>query len=128
MRRLVDISTDLSLSAPRHRFPAALSHFKSASRPPSILSSTTRSAEALMLSVPTPSLTLFLTLLKNFLWGVLLITSQSIMSILRSALISGSILRKRSEEHTSELQSRGHLVCRLLLEKKKKKKITNRQH
>src|SRR5687768_17952288 len=35
----------------------------------------------------------------------------------------------RSEEHTSELQSRLHLVCRLLLEKKKKKKkkikITN---
>src|SRR5437660_4240729 len=29
----------------------------------------------------------------------------------------------RSEEHTSELQSRGHLVCRLLLEKKKKNKI-----
>src|SRR5690625_7597398 len=28
--------------------------------------------------------------------------------------------RLRSEEHTSELQSRGHLVCRLLLEKKKK--------
>src|SRR5439155_25692950 len=28
--------------------------------------------------------------------------------------------RTRSEEHTSELQSRGHLVCRLLLEKKKK--------
>src|SRR2546429_6325194 len=30
----------------------------------------------------------------------------------------------RSEEHTSELQSRLHLVCRLLLEKKKKKKKT----
>src|SRR5690554_6608290 len=30
--------------------------------------------------------------------------------------------RHRSEEHTSELQSRPHLVCRLLLEKKKKKK------
>src|SRR2546422_3705619 len=30
----------------------------------------------------------------------------------------------RSEEHTSELQSRLHLVCRLLLEKKKKKKLT----
>src|SRR3989442_5480585 len=29
--------------------------------------------------------------------------------------------RCRSEEHTSELQSRPHLVCRLLLEKKKKK-------
>src|SRR5690625_6297675 len=28
-------------------------------------------------------------------------------------------LETRSEEHTSELQSRGHLVCRLLLEKKK---------
>src|SRR5690554_7737915 len=33
-------------------------------------------------------------------------------------------LAKRSEEHTSELQSRPHLVCRLLLEKKKKKKKT----
>src|SRR5690554_7437319 len=31
-------------------------------------------------------------------------------------------LNKRSEEHTSELQSRPHLVCRLLLEKKKKTK------
>src|SRR6266498_6162860 len=31
----------------------------------------------------------------------------------------------RSEEHTSELQSRPHLVCRLLLEKKKKKKLNN---
>src|SRR5207253_4338648 len=31
------------------------------------------------------------------------------------------IVRSRSEEHTSELQSRGHLVCRLLLEKKNKK-------
>src|SRR3989449_3918306 len=31
----------------------------------------------------------------------------------------------RSEEHTSELQSRLHLVCRLLLEKKKKKKKDN---
>src|SRR5690625_5826545 len=28
----------------------------------------------------------------------------------------------RSEEHTSELQSRGHLVCRLLLEKKKQQR------
>src|SRR5258705_7350114 len=32
-------------------------------------------------------------------------------------------LPTRSEEHTSELQSLRHLVCRLLLEKKKKKKI-----
>src|SRR5439155_5375126 len=36
--------------------------------------------------------------------------------------VSGDCHRTpRSEEHTSELQSRGHLVCRLLLEKKKKK-------
>src|SRR2546422_3151897 len=34
-------------------------------------------------------------------------------------------LRLRSEEHTSELQSRLHLVCRLLLEKKKKKQTTS---
>src|SRR5690625_7023731 len=31
----------------------------------------------------------------------------------------GRMTERRSEEHTSELQSRGHLVCRLLLEKKK---------
>src|SRR5690625_1307672 len=35
--------------------------------------------------------------------------------------IKEQVYRARSEEHTSELQSRGHLVCRLLLEKKKKK-------
>src|SRR5229473_5613589 len=34
-----------------------------------------------------------------------------------------SFPRRRSEEHTSELQSLAYLVCRLLLEKKKKKKI-----
>src|SRR5438067_8022691 len=33
----------------------------------------------------------------------------------------------RSEEHTSELQSRFDLVCRLLLEKKKKKQTTNKK-
>src|SRR2546422_6422725 len=42
----------------------------------------------------------------------------------RSALASLEVLgviSNRSEEHTSELQSRLHLVCRLLLEKKKKR-------
>src|SRR2546422_1170339 len=40
------------------------------------------------------------------------------------------VTRPRSEEHTSELQSRLHLVCRLLLEKKKKRKahIRYRSH
>src|SRR2546422_3458740 len=37
------------------------------------------------------------------------------------AKLSYERLLERSEEHTSELQSRLHLVCRLLLEKKKKK-------
>src|SRR5689334_24011555 len=35
---------------------------------------------------------------------------------------------RRSEEHTSELQSQFHLVCRLLLEKKKKKNNTSQYH
>src|SRR5687768_18010511 len=35
---------------------------------------------------------------------------------------TGAVTPCRSEEHTSELQSRLHLVCRLLLEKKKKNK------
>src|SRR5438309_9788783 len=44
-----------------------------------------------------------------------------------AALVDGAGLRgrwpkRRSEEHTSELQSQFHLVCRLLLEKKKNKK------
>src|SRR5258707_9880505 len=38
------------------------------------------------------------------------------------ALITAGEVQTRSEEHTSELQSRQYLVCRLLLEKKKKKK------
>src|SRR5437899_8434272 len=37
----------------------------------------------------------------------------------------GKIIDTRSEEHTSELQSLRHLVCRLLLEKKKQKKHNN---
>src|SRR5699024_12851192 len=38
----------------------------------------------------------------------------------RGGLVAGDEALKRSEEHTSELQSRFDLVCRLLLEKKKK--------
>src|SRR5947207_11269256 len=37
------------------------------------------------------------------------------------AMIESEIMAARSEEHTSELQSHSDLVCRLLLEKKKKK-------
>src|SRR2546429_6834184 len=44
-----------------------------------------------------------------------------------TAYLAASIALFRSEEHTSELQSRLHLVCRLLLEKKKKiiRKVNN---
>src|SRR2546427_8385106 len=42
------------------------------------------------------------------------------------AAIRGTLTR--SEEHTSELQSQSNLVCRLLLEKKKKKTPTRRAH
>src|SRR3712207_8800665 len=38
----------------------------------------------------------------------------------------GAAVDERSEEHTSELQSRQYLVCRLLLEKKKKKSCHSR--
>src|SRR5437870_9830739 len=41
---------------------------------------------------------------------------------------SGEPRSTRSEEHTSELQSRGHLVCRLLLEKKKMTLSTALEH
>src|SRR5207253_4915563 len=48
--------------------------------------------------------------------GIVLVTVISALLIL---IFRGSVEALRSEEHTSELQSRGHLVCRLLLEKKK---------
>src|SRR2546427_9018080 len=44
---------------------------------------------------------------------------QAAVALRGAALVVGA----RSEEHTSELQSQSNLVCRLLLEKKKKKKI-----
>src|SRR3712207_7183324 len=40
--------------------------------------------------------------------------------LLRRLAANGGVCMVRSEEHTSELQSRQYLVCRLLLEKKKK--------
>src|SRR5439155_4641724 len=44
-----------------------------------------------------------------------------VMNYARRSATHGTFIEShfRSEEHTSELQSRGHLVCRLLLEKKK---------
>src|SRR5215510_7383166 len=47
--------------------------------------------------------------------GCLCCTTRSDLQLALRRLVA-----ERSEEHTAELQSRGHLVCRLLLEKKKK--------
>src|SRR2546429_5340885 len=46
----------------------------------------------------------------------------------RRAICPPGARRVRSEEHTSELQSRLHLVCRLLLEKKKDAALTQLRH
>src|SRR5258707_1494310 len=48
---------------------------------------------------------------------------KSLLSQNQPGLFAGIRPLKRSEEHTSELQSRQYLVCRLLLEKKKRKKV-----
>src|SRR5690606_39514943 len=52
--------------------------------------------------------------------GVSVVAARTIASDL--GLKAGDTGRSRSEEHTSELQSRENLVCRLLLDKKKMKK------
>src|SRR2546422_6184836 len=48
---------------------------------------------------------------------------QVAVAVIAAAMLSAC--DGRSEEHTSELQSRLHLVCRLLLEKKKSKRSTD---
>src|SRR2546427_8950635 len=45
--------------------------------------------------------------------------------VLRADVAGVEDQRRRSEEHTSELQSQSNLVCRLLLEKKKKEEMNN---
>src|SRR5206468_5770435 len=52
--------------------------------------------------------------------GMAVLLGPSIPVVARFAIRAIRTARGRSEEHTSELQSRSDLVCRLLLEKKKK--------
>src|SRR5690625_4893251 len=52
-------------------------------------------------------------------------TTTATVGLISGILIGIVLINIRSEEHTSELQSRGHLVCRLLLEKKKKSTRSN---
>src|SRR2546425_3241140 len=48
-------------------------------------------------------------------------SSRTTSGMRATAILKTAVARMRSEEHTSELQSLAYLVCRLLLEKKKKK-------
>src|SRR2546429_1509646 len=52
-------------------------------------------------------------------WSVILALSLLLLNSATAVARQSVSAKKRSEEHTSELQSRLHLVCRLLLEKKK---------
>src|SRR2546426_3856709 len=52
---------------------------------------------------------------------VLVILAFNLAAPISTSMVVGILIRVRSEEHTSELQSPCNLVCRLLLEKKKKK-------
>src|SRR5690625_5834362 len=68
---------------------------------------------------PLHTVELFCPVSGKLLYTVHMLTT-SVISFTRISLgIFIGKYRTRSEEHTSELQSRGHLVCRLLLEKKK---------
>src|SRR5699024_11947733 len=60
----------------------------------------------------------------NFI-GEILFKSRDILNYEKNDIrkMIGMVFQQRSEEHTSELQSRFDIVCRLLLEKKKQKKI-----
>src|SRR2546422_11075706 len=63
---------------------------------------------------------------EGHLWGWIrqIATSKALMRIRHDRVReTEEFHEERSEEHTSELQSRLHLVCRLLLEKKKKKPL-----
>src|SRR2546422_7308450 len=76
-----------------------------------------------------PYTTLFRSRYAKMINGIdsLVITKLDVFDTQREIQVCVGYKYKRSEEHTSELQSRLHLVCRLLLEKKKKiKKITSR--
>src|SRR2546430_14428730 len=57
-------------------------------------------------------------------YGTIGIEDLNLKGLLKNRRLS----RARSEEHTSELQSQSNLVCRLLLEKKKKNKYRRIKH
>src|SRR5436305_3921899 len=70
-----------------------------------------------------PYTTLFRSVLKMDIEGAEYEVLEDVLSA--NIVISQLLVEFRSEEHTSELQSRPHLVCRLLLEKKNSAAPTN---
>src|SRR5690625_6575800 len=62
----------------------------------------------------------------SFLWECAS-PASTVSTVLSNRTTSLAQSFRRSEEHTSELQSRGHVVCRLLLEKKNNKNRHNQE-
>src|SRR2546429_6654571 len=77
---------------------------------------------------PRSTLFPYTTLFRSFAAGL----SRKGFAVLNDVVLNQVLVSfgspERSEEHTSELQSRLHLVCRLLLEKKKKQDTTTKPH
>src|SRR2546422_4573861 len=63
-----------------------------------------------------------------FVMCTVMIPSGVIVRVAFGSNAAAADASRRSEEHTSELQSRLHLVCRLLLEKKKDNSATHGRH
>src|SRR5258708_29643536 len=82
-----------------------------------------------------PYTTLFRSLFQAMVFAMLSYCGFDVVSTVaeeakmpRTLIPQATFLSLRSEEHTSELQSPDHLVCRLLLEKKKNSKSRNQLH
>src|SRR5258705_1925815 len=77
---------------------------------------------------PRSTLFPYTTLFRSINYQSYLLRSLTKTSAAHNSLRHKLLVTKRSEEHTSELQSLRHLVCRLLLEKKKKKDAKQSQN
>src|SRR5439155_26701030 len=107
-------------SSPNHSFATILASLQLCTYYRASYTNFSRYSFFFLMIRPPPRSTLFpyTTLFRSTLRLVLLRDREQLGPRLRDLQL---VFRERvrSEEHTSELQSRGHLVCRLLLEKKK---------
>src|SRR5207253_10116419 len=97
-----------------------LSFFSASGALPDLHSFPTRRSSDLLLLTQTLAAVVALLAGSLLLWGARM-PRRRIAFLLAGGAVALALLAAgvRSEEHSSELQSRGHLVCRLLLEKKK---------